>query len=134
MAERLPAIHLRDEFEAAGLGAAETGGVARRLSAWERFSNLNSVRKLSILVSLVVVWELYTRFGGISEYLLPTFSSTGAALLTALMGEQLVYMIWNSIKILLAGYIIGIGIATVLYAGNACRLYFSSWVPFRAKL
>ena len=114
MSERTPAVHLRDEFETTGLGAAQTGDVARRLSVWERISNLNSVRKLSILVFLVVVWELYTRFGGISEYLLPTFSSTGTALFTALVGEQLLSMIWNSIRILLAGYVIGIGIATVL--------------------
>ena len=114
MSEHAPAIHLRDEYEKAGLGAADTGDVARRLSAWERFSNLNSVRKLTILVTLVVIWELYTRFGGISEYLLPTFSDTGAALVTALLGEHLLYMIWNSIKILLAGYVIGISIATVL--------------------
>ena len=61
MSEHAPAIHLRDEYEKAGLGAADTGDVARRLSAWERFSNLNSVRKLSILVALVVIWELYTQ-------------------------------------------------------------------------
>ena len=114
MFEHAPAIHLRDEYETAGLGAADTGDVARRLSAWERFSNLNSVRKLSILVALVVIWELYTQLGGISEYLLPTFSDTGAALFTAIAGEHLLYMIWNSIKILLAGYVIGIVIATVL--------------------
>ena len=52
----------------------------RPLSPWERISNLDSVRKLTILVTLVVIWELYTRIAGISEYLLPRFSDTGAAL------------------------------------------------------
>ena len=114
MPDRTAAPHLREEFETRGLGAADLDDVARPLSPWERISNLDSVRKLTILVTLVVIWELYTRIAGISEYLLPRFSDTGAALFTALMGEHLLYMIWNSLKILIAGYIIGIGIATVL--------------------
>ena len=114
MPDRASATHLRDEYEATGLGAADIGGVARRLSSWERITNVNSVRKLTILVSLVVIWELYTRLGGISAYLLPRFSDTAAALIAALTSEHLLYMIWNSVKILIAGYIIGIGIATAL--------------------
>ena len=55
MPEQAPAIHLRDEYEVAGLGAAEIGDIERRLSLYERISNVDAVRKLTILVSLVVV-------------------------------------------------------------------------------
>lgn len=76
-------LYLRPEYEAKDIGAADHGDVARALSLFERVRNLNAVRKLSILVGLVVLWELYTRFGGVSEYILPPFSSTGSALIQA---------------------------------------------------
>lgn len=107
-------LYIRPEYEASEIGAADHGDVARALSLFERVSNINAVRKLSILVGLVVLWELYTRIGGISELILPPFSSTGAALVQALWSENLLFMIGNSLSILLAGYAIGIFIATVL--------------------
>lgn len=114
MPERAPAVHLRPEYETRGLGAAEIGEIEVELSLFERIRDIDAVRKLSILVALVVAWELYTRLGDVSEYILPTFSSTGWALLQALWNEGLPQMIWNSITVLLAGYAIGIAIATVL--------------------
>ena len=107
-------LYLRPEYEAKDIGTADHGDVARALSLFERVRNLNAVRKLSILVGLIVLWELYTRFGGVSEYILPTFSSTGSALIQALWTEGLLIMIGNSISVLLAGYVIGIVIATLL--------------------
>lgn len=107
-------LYIRPEYEAHEIGAADHGDVARALSLFERVRNVNAVRKLSILVGLVVLWELYTRIGGISELILPPFSSTGAALVQALVHESLLVMIGNSLSVLLAGYVIGISIATVL--------------------
>jgi len=107
-------LYLRPEYEAENIGAADHGDVARALSLFERVRNVNAVRKLSILVSLVVLWELYTRFGGVSELILPRFSSTGAALVQAFWEEGLLAMIGNSVSVLLAGYVIGIAIATLL--------------------
>jgi len=114
MPERAPAIAIRDEFETEGLGPAELGDVERRLSLWERFSNVSAVRKLTVLVVMLVAWELYVRVGEISEYILPTFTSTGLAFYDALTSERLARMVWNSITVLLAGYVIGIGIAALL--------------------
>jgi NitT/TauT family transport system permease protein len=105
---------IRPEFEAQTIGAAHEGGIARALTLYERVLEMNSVRKLSIVLGLVVLWELYTRIGGVSEYLLPPFSTTGTALVKALWDENLLAMIGNSITILLAGYVIGIVIAIVL--------------------
>lgn len=114
MPEGSARLHIRPEYEATEIGAADHGDVARALSLYERVSNINSIRKLSILVGLVVLWELYTRIGGVSELILPPFSSTGSALVEALWSESLLRMIANSIMLLLAGYVIGIVIATVL--------------------
>ncbi len=105
---------IRPEFEAQTIGTAHEGGIARALTLYERVLEMNSVRKLSIVLGLVVLWELYTRIGGVSEYLLPPFSTTGTALVKALWDENLLAMIGNSITILLAGYVIGIVIAIVL--------------------
>ena len=77
MPDHAPALHHRAEYQTEGLGAAQIGDVERRLSLYEQISNINAVRKLTILVSLVVIWELYTQIGDVSEYILPTFSSTG---------------------------------------------------------
>ena len=114
MSDGAARLYVRPEYETTEIGAADHGDVARTLSLFERVRNINSVRKLSILVGLVVLWELYTRIGGISELILPPFSSTGAALVQALWSESLLLMIGNSIMLLLAGYVIGIFIATVL--------------------
>jgi sulfonate transport system permease protein len=114
MAEGSARIYLRPEYEADEIGAADHGDVARSLSLFERIRNINAVRKFSILLGLVVLWELYTRVGGVSELILPPFSSTGEALVEALWEENLLSMIGNSMSVLLAGYVIGIVIATVL--------------------
>jgi NitT/TauT family transport system permease protein len=114
MPEGVPALRLRDEFEASALGPAEIGDAERQLSLWERFSNVSAVRKLTVLVAMLLVWELYVRLGEISEYLLPTFSATGLALFQAVTAEAMLEMVWNSITVLLTGYVIGIGIASLL--------------------
>lgn len=111
MPEGSAKLYVRPEYEASDIGAADHGDVARRLSLFERIRDINALRKLSILVGLVVLWELYTRVGDISELILPPFSSTGSALVEAILHENLLIMIGNSISILLAGYVIGIAIA-----------------------
>ena len=114
MPEGAPALYARAEYESDGLGAADVGNVQVKLSLWERIRDVDAVRKLSVLVTLVIIWELYTRLGDVSPYILPTFSSTGAALVQSLLHEDLLPMIWNSVTVLLAGYGIGLVIATVL--------------------
>ncbi len=109
-----PQTIVRPEFETDGLGAASHGDVARRLTLYERISNMDSVRKFSILIIFIVAWELYTRISGVSHFMLPKFSDTTVALGQAILSEQLLTMVWNSIKLLLTGYTIGLGIAAVL--------------------
>jgi len=110
----LPQTIVRPEFETDGLGAADHGDVARRLTLYERISNMDSVRKFSILLVFMVAWEMYTRISGVSHFMLPKFSDTAASLFTAVLNENLLIMVWNSLTILITGYAIGLGIAALL--------------------
>lgn len=96
------------------IGKAGTGEVERRLSVFERITNIDPLRKFTVLVIMVVAWELYARVGEINELMFPTFSATGTALIDALVNAGLLTNVWNSLKLLLTGYAIGIGIAAVL--------------------
>ena len=111
---RAAALYVRPEFENPNIEKAVVGDIERRLTLWERASNMDPVRKFSVLILLVVAWELYTRIGGINELMFPTFTATGTALVTALLNEGLLVNVWNSISLLLIGYVIGIAIAAML--------------------
>ncbi len=106
-------LHVRSEI-VNEIGQAGTGEVERRLSVVERLSNIDPLRKFTILIIMVVVWELYARIGEINELMFPTFSATGTALIDALVNASLLVNVWNSLKLLLSGYAIGIGIAAIL--------------------
>jgi len=107
------ALHVRPEI-VNEIGIAGTGEVERRLSVLERITNIDPLRKFTILIIMVVAWELYARIGEINELMFPTFSATGAALIDALVNASLLVNVWNSLELLLTGYAIGISIAAVL--------------------
>lgn len=107
-------LFVRPEFENSGIETAVVGDIERRLSLWDRVSNMDPVRKFSVLVLLVVSWELYTRIGNVNELMFPTFSATAAALVKAFVEDGLLINIWNSLSLLLTGYAIGIAIAAGL--------------------
>jgi len=106
--------HVRPELENPALTTAAVGDVERRLSLFERVSNFDPVRKFSVLVFVVVVWQLYTVVAQVPELIFPTFSSTVEALVNAFVNEGLLINVWNSLSVLLIGYAIGIAIAAVL--------------------
>jgi len=122
---KIPDVLVRPEFEASDIGKASTADVARKLTLMERISDMNSVRKLSILVMLLIVWEVYSQFSGVSELIMPKFSATALALADAVFSEQLLYMVWNSITVLITGYAIGIVIATLLTTAAATTRFGS---------
>jgi NitT/TauT family transport system permease protein len=127
MPEPATQTYLRPGFENTAPESAVIGDVERRLSVWERVSNMDSVRKLSVLVTLIVVWELYTQLGGVHELLFSTFSDTAAALVSAILDEGLLVNVWNSLSVLLTGYAIGIAIAAAL-------VVLSVWTRFGSDL
>ena len=110
----VPQTVVRAEFEASELETASHADVARKLTLWERLVELDGVRKLTILIALMLAWELYTQLSGVSELILPKFSDTAAALYDALVNDQLLIMIKNSLTLLVMGYAIGLVIATLL--------------------
>ena len=120
-----PEMVMRPEFEAGELTAAGAGDVARRLTLFERIADLDAVRKLTILVLVVVAWELYTHFGKVKGLIFPKFSDTAVALFQAIVSEQLLIMIWNSITVLVTGYVIGLVIATLLTTAAAATRFGS---------
>lgn len=114
LATRAASPYLRPEFVNTSVGAAMVGDVERRLTLYERISNMEPVRKFTVLLAVIVAWELYTQISAVPELIFPTFSSTAAALVHAVADEELLVSVWNSISVLLAGYAIGILIAGIL--------------------
>jgi NitT/TauT family transport system permease protein len=112
--DKAVALYIRPEFESTGIERAVIGDIERRLSPWERIANMDPVRKFSVLLTLIVAWELYTQVGGVSPLMFATFSDTAVALVKALVNEGLLINVWNSISVLFIGYVIGIAIASVL--------------------
>jgi sulfonate transport system permease protein len=111
------AIYVRPEFENTNLGVAVIGDYERPLSLVEKISQVEPVRKFAVLVGVVVAWQLYTVLANVPELMFPTFWSTALALIDAFAHEQLLVSVWNSISVLLIGYAIGIGVASVLVVG-----------------
>jgi NitT/TauT family transport system permease protein len=106
----------RPEFENTVIGTAQNVDVERDLSLFERISNINAVRKLSILVGLIVVWQLYTVLGHIEPLLFPTFTATAEALYRSVMNGEMAQKIWLSVEMLLIGYAAGLALAALLLA------------------
>jgi len=87
----------------------------KRLSLWERLYETDWLRRVLVVASLALAWELYALWlqNGI---LFPTFHQTMAALWKATVSGTLLLRAWYSIKVLLAGYAIGAVLALLLTA------------------
>jgi NitT/TauT family transport system permease protein len=88
-------------------------GAGGKVVIAEQLYNMSGLRKLFLLVVLAIIWEVYARYVD-NDLLFPTFSSTIEAMVTNLANGVLINRVWVSLRILLMGYGLGIGIATVL--------------------
>lgn len=104
----------RPEFVHPSVGKAATADVARPLSMAEKLANIDPVRKFTVLLSAIVVWELYTRLAKVPPLIFPSFEDTIVALWKGFTQYGLGSQIWASIGILLAGYAIGLAIGAAL--------------------
>lgn len=104
----------RPEFEHPSVGKASTADVARPLSMAEKLANIDPVRKFTVLLTAIVVWELYTRLAKVPPLIFPSFGDTIVALWKGFTQYGLGAQIWASIGILLAGYAIGLAIGAAL--------------------
>jgi len=102
----------RQEFVRESLGEARDI-VQKPLGKWERIYGQGWVRKLTLLVALAVIWEIYASFLD-NELLFPTFLATIDALWSAVASGELLSRVGVSLKVLLTGYSIGIVLAALL--------------------
>lgn len=109
----VPSPPERREFEKDTLDASHVGAIERPLSIWERIANITAIRRVFILVVLASVWQIYSVSLN-NPLMFPTFASTAEAFWDALMNGGLLLKAWVSIKVLLMGYGMGVGIAAVL--------------------
>ena len=105
---------IRPEIEAGSLKATEQVDVERKLSIVERISNINSVRKLTVLLVLIVLWEAYTKLAEVEELLFPPFSATLITLWDTIQTGELFEKIWITVAILVQGYVAGMVLGAVL--------------------
>jgi NitT/TauT family transport system permease protein len=93
--------------------SSEFGIVEKPLSTWETLANNPVLRKVAILIVLAAIWELYARWLN-NALLIPTFSSTVQAFVTAIVSGSLALKVWTSVKILIVGYGAGLVLAAIL--------------------
>ena len=109
-----PDVHVRPEFVVETLGKADIGNVERKLSWIERAWNVNGVRKATILIGLVVAWQIYTVALDVEPLMFPRFSTSAEALWLSLIDSDLIRKIWFSISTLLIGYSVGLALSAAL--------------------
>lgn len=114
MTDQVTEITIRPEFEVSALETATDVDVERRLSLFERISNINAIRKLSILLGLVVLWETYTRIVDVEPLLFPTFSDSAFVLWETLLSGLMLEKIWVTLYVLTLGYAAGVFLAAAL--------------------
>jgi NitT/TauT family transport system permease protein len=108
-----PAPIPRAEFEVALTDATTIGDVNRPLTVTERLMNSEAVQRLTILVVLIIIWELYARWLN-NSLLFPTFSETIRTFLKDIANGVLVDRTFTSLRTLAIGYTLGLVLATVL--------------------
>ena len=113
MSDKAVDIYIRPEFEAAELGAIKDVNIERKLSAWERFSNINAVRKMSILLGLVIIWQSYSWISGVEPLLFPSFGASVEALWETILSGEMFEKVWITVYVLLMGYAAGLAFAAL---------------------
>lgn len=110
---RSQSVVLRPEFVIDNLPATGMGVVEKSLTPWEKLYNRGWLRKSLILLALAALWQLYALWLN-NPLLFPTFSDTVESLWRSVIAGELPSRAWNSLRILLAGYAIGIVLAALL--------------------
>ena len=91
----------------------DADAVERPIPAWERVWNQGWVRKTLLIVALAAIWQAYSTYLD-NDLLFPTFSDTMQALWANIVNGVLPNRAWTSVKVLLGGYAIGVGLAMLL--------------------
>ena len=102
----------RPEFEIEPSDAVSIGDVERPLSLVERVVYNESVQRLTVLVVLIAVWELYARWLG-NSLLFPTFSETLRTFWGDIGNGVLIDRTFTSLRTLAIGYALGLALAAL---------------------
>jgi len=113
MSDKAIDIYVRPEFEVGALKDATNVDVERQLSLVERISNINAVRKMSILLGLVVLWQGYTMIVQPEPLLFPSFFASAEVLWETILSGEMFEKVWISLYVLLLGYAAGLAIAAI---------------------
>ena len=113
MAERIHTLIERPEYIRPVERALGDVPVERELGWAERLLHVDAVRQVTLLVVLAAIWQIYAAYLD-NPLVIPTFRDTVAALWEAVVHGPLLLRIATSLKLLLAGYAVGILAATIL--------------------
>ena len=102
----------RPELEVELADTAVIGDVERPLTFYERITNNDAVQRLTILVALIVVWEIYARWLN-NSLLFPTFSETIRTFGKNIANGVLIDRTFTSLRTLAIGYAFGLAFAAV---------------------
>ncbi len=102
----------RPEFEIEPTDAVSIGDVERPLSLVERVVYNESVQRLTVLVVLIAVWELYARWLS-NSLLFPTFSETVRTFWNDVSNGVLIDRTFTSLRTLALGYGLGLALAAL---------------------
>ena len=102
----------RPELEVELADTAVIGDVERPLTLYERIASNDAVQRLTILVALIVVWEIYARWLN-NSLLFPTFSETIRTFGKDIANGVLIDRTFTSLRTLAIGYAFGLAFAAV---------------------
>jgi NitT/TauT family transport system permease protein len=88
------------------------GVIIKPLTLWERAYGNVALRKTFILLALAVIWQAYATYLN-NALLVPTFTETMEAFVTAILSGELPGKAMNSLRLLLQGYAYGLAAALV---------------------
>ena len=103
----------RTEREVDLVDAGVIGDVERPLTFGERVLNNEAVQRLTILVAIIIIWELYARWLN-NALLFPTFSETVKVFSKDVANGVLVDRTLTSLRTLAIGYALGLALAALL--------------------
>jgi NitT/TauT family transport system permease protein len=100
----------RPEFERELTDTTIVGDVERPLTIAERVSGNEAVQRFTILVVLIVIWEIYARWLN-NTLLFPTFSETARTFAKDIANGVLIDRTVTSLRTLAIGYVFGLAFA-----------------------
>jgi len=105
----------RPEFVRESIETSAFGVVEKPLTAWEKVYGNAAFRKLTLLLIMAVIWQLYASWLK-NPLLFPTFGATFTAFYENVMNGVIPQRAWFSVSVLLQGYALGLGLAALLTA------------------